>query len=302
MADIDTSKFLNKWTTQDVSYLTRDLLTYAVGIGCTDLNFVYENDKGFEAFPTYPIVLSFKGTDQDVLKFPSKAMGKGPSMPSLPGIIAGLDGERYIEKVKEIPKGGAKLRLRQRLAGIQKRGSGATVQQEAILEGEDGTVYYKMTGGTFLVGAKKGFTDSGENFAKKIPAPERAPDVVEEMVVPTNQAQIYRLSGDYNPLHVDPKAAKMMGFPDGPILHGLCSLGFTARAFVKNFCGNTGKNFKALGLRFASPVMPGQTLQVNFWNDSVPGRVIIQTKVKETGKVVISNAEGFFHQKHQAKL
>ena len=130
MADIDTSKFLNKWTTQDVSYLTRDLLT-AAGIGCTDLNFVYENDKGFEAFPTYPIVLSFKGTDQDVLKFPSKAAGKGPSMLSLPGVIAGLDGERYIEKVKEIPKGGAKLRLRQRLLAYKSE-EVVPRQQEAI--------------------------------------------------------------------------------------------------------------------------------------------------------------------------
>ena len=175
MAEIDTSKFLNQWTTQKVSYLTRDLLTYAVGIGCTDLNFVYENNKGFEAFPTYPIVLSFKGTDQDVVTFPSKAMAEGPKMPPLPGVVAGLDGERYIEKVNEMPPKGAKLILKQRLAGVQKRGSGATVQQEAILEGEDGTVYYRMTGGTFLVGAKKGFSDSGENFAKKINAPERKP-------------------------------------------------------------------------------------------------------------------------------
>ena len=100
MAEIDTSKFLNQWTTQKVSYLTRDLLTYAVGIGCTDLNFVYENNKGFEAFPTYPIVLSFKGTDQDVVTFPSKAMAEGPKMPPLPGVVAGLDGERYIEKAQ----------------------------------------------------------------------------------------------------------------------------------------------------------------------------------------------------------
>ena len=247
MAEIDTSKFLNQWTKQKVSYLTRDLLTYAVGIGCTDLNFVYENNKGFEAFPTYPIVLSFKGTDQDVVTFPSKAMAEGPKMPPLPGVVAGLDGERYIEKVNEMPPKGAKLILKQRLAGVQKRGSGATVQQEAILEGEDGTVYSRMTGGTFLVGAKKGFSDSGENFAKKIDAPERKPDLVEEMLVPANQAQIYRFSGDYNPLHVDPAAAKMMGFPDGPILHGLCSLGFTARAFVKNFVGILEKILKPSG-------------------------------------------------------
>ena len=63
---VETEGFLNKWVEQKVSYNKRDLLTYAIGIGCTELNFVYENNPGFAAFPTYPIVLGFKGTDQDV--------------------------------------------------------------------------------------------------------------------------------------------------------------------------------------------------------------------------------------------
>jgi peroxisomal enoyl-CoA hydratase 2 len=292
---IDTGQYLNKWTVQDVSYLKRDLLLYSVGIGEEGLNFTYENSKDFEAFPTYPIVLSFKGTDQDALSFPSKAMMEGPRLPPLPGVVAGLDGERYIEKVNELPKDGAQLILKQRVAGIQKKGSGATVQMESLLEDKNGKLYYIMRGGTFLVGAKKGFTDSGENFSKKCPPPPRPPDIVEEMNVSKNQAHIYRLSGDYNSLHIDPVAAKMMGFPQGPILHGLCSLGFTTRAFVKHFCGGTGRNFKSIGLRFASPVMPGDTLLVNMWRDiDKPGRVVIQTTVKATGKVVIANAEGYF--------
>merc|ERR1712194_624894 len=94
----------------------------------------------------------------------------------------------------------------------------------------------------------------------------------------------------YNPLHVDPDAAEMMGFK-APILHGLCSLGYTSRAFMKHYCNNDQEFFKAIGLRFASPVLPGQTLVVEMWEDQ-GGRVILQTKVKETGKVVISNAFG----------
>ena len=73
-----------------------------MGIAAQELNFVYENDGGFEAFPTYPIVLAMKGTDQDVLSFPSKAMAEGPEFPMLPGVVAMLDGERYIEKVNEV--------------------------------------------------------------------------------------------------------------------------------------------------------------------------------------------------------
>ena len=71
---VDCAQFLNKWVSQEVSYNARDLLTYAVGIGCQDLQFTYENDGDFQAFPTYPIVLGFKGIDQDVISFPSPAM------------------------------------------------------------------------------------------------------------------------------------------------------------------------------------------------------------------------------------
>eukprot|EP00457_Paulinella_chromatophora_P011966 gb/GEZN01012135.1/.p1 GENE.gb/GEZN01012135.1/~~gb/GEZN01012135.1/.p1 ORF type:complete len:306 (-),score=40.54 gb/GEZN01012135.1/:161-1078(-) len=298
--EVDAQQFLDKWVKQEVGYLTRDLLTYAVGVGCDQLNFVYENSDGFEAFPTYPIVLSFKGKDQDVVSFPSPAMMEGPPVPGLPGVKAGLDGERYIEKIRDLDPMGAKMYLRSRLAGIHAAGSGATVQTEAFLEDAEGKQYYRMTGGSFLVGAK-GFKGAGTSFSKKVAVPKRAPDVVEEMYVPTNQAQIYRLSGDYNPLHIDPGMAVMMGFKQ-PILHGLCSMGYTARAFVKHYCGGSGKHFKSIRVRFAKPVLPGQTLVVEMWKDTAqPGHIIIQTKVKETGKVVISNAEGYYHVP-QAKL
>eukprot|EP00656_Telonema_subtile_P029771 TRINITY_DN32851_c0_g1_i1.p1 TRINITY_DN32851_c0_g1~~TRINITY_DN32851_c0_g1_i1.p1 ORF type:complete len:322 (-),score=82.48 TRINITY_DN32851_c0_g1_i1:168-1133(-) len=286
---VETKQCLNQWVTQEVSYNIRDLLTYAVGIGCTDLQFVHENDGDFQAFPTYPIVLAFKGIDQDVVSFPSPAMDEGPSMPPLPGVKAGLDGERYIEKVNELDPDGAKLILRSRLAGVFNKGKGASVQSEAFLEDEDGKVFYKMQSGSFLVGAND-FVDSGETFFKSHKIPNRSPDKVEEMFVPENQAQVYRLSGDYNPLHVDPETAEMMGFKV-PILHGLCSLGYTTRAFMKHYCNNDQEFFKSIGLRFASPVLPGQTLVVEMWEEK-GGRVLLQTKVKETGKVCISNAVG----------
>ena len=101
---MDTSKYITESFDKpiDVSYNRRDLILYAIGIGCTDLRYVYEDasEQDFQAFPTYPIVLSFKGTDQDVVSFPSPAMIEAGAFPPLPGTKVGLDGERYIEKIE----------------------------------------------------------------------------------------------------------------------------------------------------------------------------------------------------------
>jgi len=285
-APVETEGFLNQWVSQKVSYNKRDLLTYAVGIGCTELNWIYENNAEFAAFPTYPIVLAFKGTDQDVVPFPSKAMMSGPKMPSLPGVVTGLDGEREIIKIKEIPTDGGEFTLRTRYIGVHARGSGASVESEAEILDSSGALCYKIISGSFLVGAK-GFKDSGETNSEKVKPPARAPDAVVDMPTSLYQAQAYRLSGDYNPLHVDPEFAKLVGFKE-PILHGLCSYGIVARAVIKQYCNNDAKKFKSIKGRFSSPVLPGQTISVEMWKEG--SKVVFVGKVKETGKVCISNA------------
>lgn len=92
---METAQYLNKWVVQPVAYNTRDLLIYALGIGCCsgDPNFVYENHDQFAAFPTYPTVLMFKGASQDVVSFPSPTMINGPAVPALEGVRVMLDGE-----------------------------------------------------------------------------------------------------------------------------------------------------------------------------------------------------------------
>lgn len=178
--------------------------------------------------------------------------------------------------------------LRSKIVGIHKRGSGASVETESELVGEeDGEVYYRMVSGAFMVGADR-FTDSGISHSEKVEVPDRPPDAVEQIETLPQQALLYRLSGDYNPLHVSPDAAEAFGF-ESPILHGLCTLGITARAVLKRYCGNDPELWKAIKARFASPVLPGQTLVVEMWREG-PTRVVVQTKVKETGKVVINNA------------
>ncbi len=156
----------------------RDLLTYAIGIGCTELNFVYENDGDFAAFPTYPIVLAFKGTDEDVVSFPSPAMMTlMETFIPLEGTKVQLDGERMIEQLAPIDPNGGEYTLRTRNIGVHKRGSGASVENEAQLIDSAGKVVYRIVSGAFFVGAKN-FKDSGITNSEAVPVPSRAPDAV----------------------------------------------------------------------------------------------------------------------------
>jgi peroxisomal enoyl-CoA hydratase 2 len=245
-----------------------------------------EHDENFSAFPTYPIVLGFKGTDPDVVSFPSEAMSQGPPMPPLSGVKVALDGERYIEKIAPLDVDGGELTLKSRVIGVHARGTGASVEKEDLLYDKSGKLLYKIVSGAFLVGAKD-FKDSGTTNSEKVDVPTRAPDSVLEMPTSKTQAMTYRLSGDYNPLHIDPSFAQMSGFKE-PILHGLCSFAITARAVIAQYCDGDSKRFRAIKGRFAKPVLPGDTLLVEMWKEG--DKIIVQTKVKETGAVSINNA------------
>jgi 3-hydroxyacyl-CoA dehydrogenase/3a,7a,12a-trihydroxy-5b-cholest-24-enoyl-CoA hydratase len=119
--------------------------------------------------------------------------------------------------------------------------------------------------------------------------PDRAPDKIVEDKTSENQALLYRLSGDWNPLHADPSFAKAFGFTR-PILHGLCFFGFATRHVAQAFAPEGNPEFvKSIKVRFASTVLPGQTIVTEMWKDS-DTRIVFRCKVKETGEVCISNA------------
>lgn len=289
---MDLKEFVKTWEETKaipVSFNQRDLITYAVGIGSTDLRYVYENDGDFAMFPTYSFVLAFKGTDQDVVGFPSDAMMAQNIVPPLDGVRAGLDGERYLEVIKPLPADGGQFYLKRRMVGCLQKGKGAACHDETIITDEEGEIYIKMTGATFLLGAKN-FIPIGKSTSETAKPPKREPDAVSEMPTSPYQAQLYRLSGDYNPLHVDPMAASMMGFPK-PILHGLCSLGVSARAVLAKYGANDPDNFKSIRVRFSKPVLPGETLVVKQWVcDINPSKILFEVFVKERNVKVISNA------------
>jgi acyl dehydratase len=282
------AELLQEWKDVEavpVSYNQRDLIIYAIGIGETDLKYVYENNEDFSMFPTYPIVLGFKGDSQDVVGFPSPAMMASNAMPPLEGARAFLDGERFLEVLKPLPVEGGNFFLRTRLVGVHGKGKGATVDTESTVSDEKGQVYIKICSAAFAVGAKNA-PSVGISNSENVTVPTREPDSVLEMPTSVTQTHIYRLSGDYNPLHIDPDMSAMMGFP-APILHGLCSMGFAARAVLATYANNDARKFKNIRIRFAKPVLPGQTLVVSMWKEGP--RVVCLVRVKETNDVVAKN-------------
>lgn len=198
-----------------------------------------------------------------------------------------LHGEQYLEIKKYPIPTAARLISKGRLLEVVDKGNAAVVKTavtttnaatgEEVFYNEM-TVFLRGCGG---FGGQKKPADRGASTAANKP-PARAPDAVVEEKTTEEQAALYRLSGDYNPLHVDPAFAKMGGFKQ-PILHGLCFFGIAGKAVYGQFGA-----FKNVKVRFAGSVMPGQTLVTEMWKEG--GKVVFQTKVKETGKLAIGGA------------
>ena len=260
-------------------------------------------DEGFEPFPLYPVLLDMKGDTLDVdtaassdmylgtLKEPPPGSPKtSKPRPRLPGVKVGVDAQRYVEKIKPMPTEGGTFQIRSRLIAVSAKGSGALTETESeLFDPASGDVYYRFVSGGFSIGAHS-FKDGGTTSpAFAVTVPDREPDVVVEEHVDPRQAHVYRLSGDYNPLHIDPEFPGVAGGGfRAPILHGLCTMGHTIRQVFKEYCGNDASKFKACAVRFSSPVIPGETLVTKMWKDG--DRVAFIAEVKETGKVCISNA------------
>mmetsp|Transcript_9752 Transcript_9752/g.22411 ORF Transcript_9752/g.22411 Transcript_9752/m.22411 type:complete len:302 (+) Transcript_9752:3-908(+) len=271
--------------TLPIEYNKRDLILYALGIGSADPRFVYELHPDFAAFPTYPVCFLYKGTSFDALPYPPPTMMQVPA-PIMHGAKAFLDAEKYIEKVAELPKDGTRLFISGGVVGVHKKGSGAFIDKTFEVTDESGKVYYRIIDGTFQVGAR-GYRESGVSCSRTAPPPAGPPAHVVEMPTDARAASIYRLSGDYNPLHVDSHIARRQGF-ESPILHGLCSLGHATRAVLDTVAGGDQRRFRSVQMRFASPTRSGQTFVVEMWCVS-PVEIIFRAKVKETGAVCISN-------------
>ncbi|KAJ7594454.1 peroxisomal dehydratase [Mycena floridula] len=266
----DLSKVVGyKLPDKPVSWLKRDLLTYAVGVGAKqdDLSFVYELDKSFAALPTYPVVLPFKGDSQELNLFAEMAAGRPiPGMPKLdPNRI--VHASQSIEILHPLPLvSGPGWKWTTRYTGVNENKSGIVLTAENTLVDPQGKIYAKLYSSSFNLGAT-----AGGKFSKTIagpplpaPVPKREADWLIKDETTREQALIFRLSGDYNPLHIQPEIGQRAGF-GGVILHGLSTFGFAARALLKAVANNDPNALKLFGVKFTSPVKPGDSLETQIW-------------------------------------
>ncbi len=255
-----------------ISWNSDRAMLYAVGVGAgqenplKELEFTTENCAGIaqQVLPTFAVML-------------------GVSTPNLPMMMYGdidrsklLHGQQSIRLHQPIPVQGEGLQT-MTLTGIYDKGSGALVLRTTSITDLEGNLIVECVNGSFIRG-EGGFGGPAVPEDEWI-LPTRPADHVIDQHTREDQALIYRLSGDRNPLHNDPAFAARAGYPV-PILHGLCSFGFVGRALLHATCNSEVSSFKAMSARFSKPVLPGQTLSTSMW---VTGEhVQFQTKVGDS--------------------
>ncbi len=265
-------------------YTARDVSLYALGVGAPadpldpkELQFVYElSGVGFKTLPTFAVLYPSRMIEQMVTT-------GVPGLRYNPMML--LHGEQSLEVYGELPTA-AEITCTPTISGIYDKGSGALLTIDTPCYDESGRLIASLRMSLFI----RGIGGFGGERGTSTPTPEqpaRAPDVVIRERTSVNQALLYRLSGDANPLHADPDMAAVGGF-ERPILHGLCSFGYAARAALKAFCDNDPARFKRIQARFAKHVFPGETLITELWRID-EAQVLLQTKVAERDVIAISN-------------
>ncbi|XP_031260809.1 enoyl-CoA hydratase 2, peroxisomal [Pistacia vera] len=293
-SEFDPQLFVShKFPESTYTYTERDAVIYALGVGACgkdavdadELKYVYhENGQQFiQVLPTFSALFSIRMSSTGGLHLPGLEYD--------PRLL--LHGQQYIEIYKPLPCS-ASVRTEACIAGLHDKGKAAIIEIETkCFHSESGELLFMNRMTAFLRGAG-GFSKSSQPFsysnyptnqASAAKIPKGQPFAVFEDCTQPSQALLYRLSGDYNPLHSDPEIAKVAGF-SRPILHGLCTLGFAVRAIIKCICRGDPNMVKSISGRFLLHVYPGETLITEMWIEGL--RVIYQVKVKERNRTVLS--------------
>lgn len=263
----------------------------------TTLTRSQELNPSFAVFPTYPIILTFKREEIEVIDFYAAESKKNSNIPGAPKLDASrtVDGERHMTFFKQLPptSEGRKFEIRGKVLGVYDKGKPGTVveTQNDLVDAETGEVYTRATGSGFFVGQGNWGGPKGPKAASFEP-PKREPDATNEQPTSEETAHLYRLNGDYNPLHATPEPGKAIGF-GGAIMHGLFSWNTACHQLLKLLGGSDPANIKEFAARFASPVKAGDTLVTQVWKlgekDSEGWEDVRFVTSVKGGKVCLSN-------------
>ena len=275
----DYKKLLD-WRFDDIEhgYSVRDTILYALGLGYgsdptdeSELRFVYE--EKLLAAPMMAVILGYPG-------FWLKDERTGVDWKKV------LHGEQGVIVHRPLPPSGTVIG-KSRITNILDKGDKGSLlfSERDVVDKKSGALLATLTSTTVMRG-NGGYGGPTGAAPEPHKLPERAPDIVIDIKTLPQAALIYRLSGDYNPLHADPQIAKAAGF-DHPILHGLCTFGIAGRAILRACCGNDPSRLKEIHLRFSSPVFPGETISTEIWRDGAT--ISFRARSLERNQVVLNN-------------
>jgi acyl dehydratase len=272
MAKVDLSVIGTRTEPIVFTYTWKDVVLYNIGVGATekDLAFVYENAPGgLKVIPSFCVVPAIRA-------FPY--LGENLEWSLM------LHGEHHIRLSRPLEPEGKIIQVGE-VMNIYDKGKGAVYQIRIKGWTENNEDLFEIEWSIFYLGAGDFGGDPGPRAEKIIPPEGIKPDFSISEKVADNQAIIYRLSGDLNPLHLDPNAAQRGGF-DRPILHGLCTYGFAVRAIIKKLLDGNVARLKEFNARFSDTVYPGDTLTTQGWKSD--DAYIIQARTDRS--IVLSNA------------
>lgn len=262
----------------DSEWNQKDVMLYALGVGAKpvgELEYVFEG-KGPKVLPTYAVIPAFPAMAQ--------MLGKVDINPAMI-----LHGEQGITLHREIPPN-AKVSTGGEIIEVFDKEKAAVLNVEVTTSDSDGPIFTNRFG-IFVRGAGGFGGERGPDTKSVNLPPDREPDHVWEDTTREEQAAVYRLSGDVNPLHIDPDFAKMVGF-DQPFIHGLCTYGFVGRGILHTICKDDPANFLGLEARFSDQVYPGDTIVTKIW-ETGDGEAIVQAETQK-GNVVLKQAKATY--------
>ena len=276
---IDPKQALGAQVAQETKSWNADtIILYHLGLGAgipatdgRELQYTYE--KELKVLPSFGVIASY---------ISGASLLNVPGMSFNPALL--LHGEQDLEILEPIPVQG-KVTNTARISDIFDKGKAALVWRETECKDDSGKVLVRSRSAAFIRG-EGGFGGEPGPQAGNLP-PEREPDRVVESPIMPQQALIYRLSGDKNPLHAEPAFAEQGGF-DAPILHGLCTYGMACKAAVDHLLDGDTTRVARYQVRFAGVVFPGETLVTSMWEEG--DRILLAASVKERGTPALTNA------------